>query len=102
MSPPKEVELYCDLDAMDELKRQLQGIHAALDDVGDRVDVWDLRLGSGRLEQAIDDFISGWRDGRKQIRSGIEEAAGKVDGAVEAYQELEARLSAAAQGQPNS
>ena len=98
MSDGGECELYCDLDAMDELGRQLDSIHAALDEVGDRVDVYDAQLGSPRIEQAVDDFVSGWRDGRKEIRSTVEASAANVRKAAETYRIVEGKLVAASGG----
>ena len=91
-------ELFCDLDAMDELARQLDSIHAALDDVGDRIDVYDARLGSARIEEAVDRFVGGWRDGRKEIRGMVEVSAANVRKAAEAYRLAEAKLAAASGG----
>ena len=98
MSDGGECELYCDLDAMDELARQLDSIHAALDDVGEHVDVYDAQLGSRRIEQAVDDFVSGWRDGRKEIRSRVEASAANVRKAAETYRIVEGKLVAASGG----
>lgn len=95
-----DCELYCDLDAMDELARQLDSISAALDDVGDRVDVYDARLGSSRIEEAVDRFVSGWRDGRKEIRSMVDASAANVRKAADTYRLTEGKLSAAARGDP--
>jgi methyl-accepting chemotaxis protein len=100
MSDGGECELYCDLDAMDELARQLDSIHAALDDVGDRVDAYDARLGSRRIEEAVDHFVSGWRDGRKEIRGMVEASAATVRKAAETYRVVEGKLMAASGGDP--
>jgi hypothetical protein len=95
-----ECELYCDLDAMEALGSQLESIHASLDDVGDRVDVYDARLGSARIEHAVDSFVGGWRDGRKEIRNGVEAAAANVKKAAETYRLNEEKLASAARGEP--
>ena len=95
MSDGGECELYCDLDAMAELARQLDSIQAALDDVGDRVDVYDARLGSSRIEDSVDRFVAGWRDGRKEIRSMVEASAANVRKAAETYRIVEGKLAAA-------
>jgi len=96
-----EVELYCDLDAMEALSSQLDSIHASLDDVSDHVDAFDAQLGSARIEQAIDSFVGGWRDGRKEIRNGVEAASANVKKAAEAYQLNEQKLTSAARGEPS-
>ncbi|MGH8998928.1 MAG: hypothetical protein ACRDY7_06000 [Acidimicrobiia bacterium] len=94
------VALYCDLDAMSELAGQLRSIRDSLDDPDAHVDMYDCRLGSGRLEEEVNDFISGWRDGRKEIRGELEKCAGQVDGSIAAYQQTEDKLAAAARGEP--
>jgi hypothetical protein len=93
-----QCELYCDPDAMDELARQLDSIHAALDDVGDKVDVYDARLGSPRIEEAVDRFVGGWRDGRKEIRSMVAASAANARKAAETYRLAEGKIAAAAAG----
>ncbi|MEW6471966.1 MAG: hypothetical protein AB1679_06825 [Actinomycetota bacterium] len=90
-----DCELYCDLDAMEELARQLDTIGAALDDVDDKVDMYDARLGSPRIEEAVDRFVSGWRDGRKEIRNSVEACAANVRKAAETYRIVEGKLVAA-------
>jgi hypothetical protein len=93
MSDP---DLYVDVDALQELARQLQNIKSALDDAGKRVDAFDARLGSHRIEDALDDFIGGWKDGRKEITEAINGLFDAVSGSVNTYLENEARLSKAA------
>lgn len=78
-------DLYVDLDALEELVRQLGQIRASLEDAGERVDRFDRRLGSARIEEALDDFVSGWKDGRKKIIGEIDALIGKCQGASESY-----------------
>lgn len=91
-------ELYVDVDALGELARQLSSVKAALASTKGDVDAYDARLGSERIEGALDDFVSGWRDGRRQLIEGIDGLAARLAGAVEAYIEQEAALSSAAGG----
>lgn len=100
MSGGGDCELYCDLDAMDEIGNQLQSIYNSLDDVDDRVDVYDDRLGSSRIEEAIEDFVGGWRDGRKEIRDMVDASSANVKKAAETYRATEDKLAAAARGEP--
>jgi hypothetical protein len=94
-----DCELYCDLDAMEALGSQLDSIHSSLDEVGDRVDVYDASLGSSSIEDAIDSFVGGWRDGRKEIRKGVEAASANVKKAAETYRLNEEKLASAARGE---
>ena len=91
-------DLYVDVDALTELARQLEAVKAALEHTKDSVNAYDARLGSDRIEGAIDDFVSGWRDGRRQLIEGIDGLRARLQGAVETYLEQEAALSAAAGG----
>ena len=94
-----DCELYCDLDAMEALGSQLDSIHSSLDDVADHVNVYDASLGSPRIEDAIDSFVGGWRDGRKEIRNGVEAASANVQKAAETYRLNEEKLASAARGE---
>lgn len=55
----------------------------------------DQRLGSGDIGDAVDDFVDGWRDGRRKIIRGIDGLQGRIRMAIEAYQEQEEALSGA-------
>jgi hypothetical protein len=86
---------------MEALGSQLESIHASLDDVGDRVHVYGGgQLGSVRVEDAIDSFVGGWRDGRKEIRKGVEVVSANVKKAAETYRLNEEKLASAARGEP--
>ncbi|MGH2709227.1 MAG: hypothetical protein ACRDJF_09290 [Actinomycetota bacterium] len=89
------MELYVDVDALSELSRQLGEIKGSLERVSDNVDAYDSRLGSRTLEGALDDFVGGWRDGRKKIIEGIDGLLGRIQGAIDTYLEQEAKLSEA-------
>lgn len=89
------VELFVEPDALSELSRQLEEIKASLQRASDNVNARDRRLGSGRIEDALDDFIGGWRDGRKKIIAGIDGLLGRIQGAIDTYLEQEAKLSEA-------
>jgi hypothetical protein len=85
-------ELYVDLDAMQELARQLGEIRAALMEAEAAVNAFDPRLGSERIEGALNDFVSGWKDGRKRIIEGVDALIGQCQGAVDTYLENERRI----------
>ena len=85
-------DLYVDLDAMEELARQLGQIRAALAEADDSVNLFDSRLGSERIEDALNDFVSGWKDGRKRIIEAVEGLMGSCQGSVDTYLENERRI----------
>jgi hypothetical protein len=82
-------DLYVDLPALEELVRQLGQIRASLEKAGDRVDAFDARLRSERIEEALNDFVSGWKDGRRKIIEGIDALLGKCQGAADTYADQE-------------
>jgi rubrerythrin len=85
-------DLYVDLDAMQELANQLGQIRAALMEAEAAVNTFDPRLGSERIEEALNDFVSGWKDGRKRIIEGVEALMGKCHGSIDTYLENERRV----------
>jgi hypothetical protein len=87
--------LYVDVDALNELSRQLNQIRSSLEHAPATPDAYGGRLGSSKIEGALDDFISGWRDGRKKIIQAIDGLQEKIHGAIEAYQKQEQALSGA-------
>jgi hypothetical protein len=91
-------ELYVDVDALTELSRQLKAVKESLRGAKDDVDAYRGRLGSETIEEALDDFVHDWKDGRKKIIEGIDGLLTRVDNAVEAYRQQEAALSKAARG----
>ncbi len=92
------MELYVDVDALAELSRQLDDVKAALERAHDDVEGHG-QLGSQRLSDALDDFVEGWRDGRKHIIDDIDGLLGRIKGAVDTYREQESALAKAAKGE---
>jgi hypothetical protein len=84
--------LYVDLDAMQELARQLGEIRAALTEAKHAVNAFDSRLGSERIEHALNDFVHGWGDGRARIIEGVDALIGKCQGSIDTYLENERRI----------
>ncbi len=92
-------DLYVDVDALRELSRQLEQVKASLEGSEDHVDGYRGRLGTERLGDALDDFVGGWRDGRKHILSDIDGLLKRIKTAVDTYREQESQLSKAARGE---
>ena len=98
MTPPSPTDLHVDLDALAELASRLGHITGGLSRARETVDAYDPRLGSRRIEEALDDFLSGWRDGRKRIIGEVEELLAAVLGAAQAYEAAERTIGDAARG----
>ncbi len=92
------VDLFVDVDALTELSRQLTQIKSSLDGAQASIDAHKGRLGSSRMEGALDDFIGGWEDGRKKIVQGVEGLLQRIRGAADAYNEQESKLAGATGG----
>lgn len=85
-------DIFVDLDAMAELTRQLGQIKAALTEPDEHIDSYAPRLGSERIEEALHEFVSGWKDGRKKIIEAIDGLLAKAQGAVDTYLDLEQQV----------
>lgn len=88
-------DLYVDVDALTELSRQLEQVKRSLEGAQDSIDAYRGRLGSSRIEDALGDFVDGWRDGRKKIIGGVDDLLGRIRGAIDTYNEQERKLAEA-------
>jgi rubrerythrin len=88
-------DLYVDVDALSELSRQLNQIKSSLEQASDTPHAYGGRLGSQKMESALEDFISGWKDGRKKIIDAIGGLLGQIQAAIDTYQQQEKALSGA-------
>ena len=91
-------DLYVDVDALNELLRQLDEVKASLLQAKADVSQSDQRLGSSRMRGELEDFVEGWKDGRRKIIEGIDGLQGRIRMAIDAYSTQEAALSKAASG----
>jgi hypothetical protein len=91
-------DLFVDLDALDLLARQLGQIKDALAMAKENVTEFDARLGSPRLHDSLDDFVKGWKDGRKKITEDVDGLVDKITGAAEAYRANEKEIIKATRG----
>ena len=88
-------DLFVDVDGLLELSRRLEEVKTSLQQVRQDVGQSPARLGSSRLGSALDDFVDGWKDGRRKIIEGIDGLQGRIRTAVDAYSEQEEALSSA-------
>ena len=89
-------DLYVDIDALLELCRQLEEVKSTLRQAKEDLNPSGQRLGSSPIDEALDQFAKGWRDGRREILKGIDGLQGRIRMAVAAYLEQEQALSSAA------
>ena len=85
-------EIEVDLDELRQVHRQLGEIQAALEDAKG-IDVYDGAIGSGRVEDALDNFVGNWSQGRKQILAELEGLLERLGKAIESYEHNEQELA---------
>lgn len=92
-------DLYVDVDALQELSRQLGEVKASLERANEGVNRSEAALGSERLADAVGDFVKGWRDGRRHLVEEVDSLLGRIRTAIDTYLEQEAQLAKAARGE---
>jgi hypothetical protein len=95
-------DLYVDIDALTEMYNQMASISQALADAEGGVNAYDRALGSERIEGTLNDFVSGWEDGRKKIKDGVNSLGEAVKGACDTYLENENNIKKATAPQDES
>ena len=85
-------QMIRDIGALEETLNQLRQIKDALDSVKDDVNSYDADLGSERLEDALERFVDGWRDGRKKILGSLEGTVKRLEAAIAEYESLEREI----------
>ncbi len=86
------IELVVERDEMRQVHQQLSDIKAALEDAKG-IDVYDGAIGSGRVEDALDNFVGNWSQGRKQILEELEGLLERLGKAIESYETNEQQLT---------
>lgn len=94
---PDAVDLYVDLDAMQQLVNKLAQIKDALDHAHDDLQSYGPALGSQKVSDDLNGFVDGWKDGRKKIVDNVDKLYGKVQGVAQTYLEQEQKLASASQ-----
>ncbi|MCW2541294.1 MAG: hypothetical protein JWN95_3019 [Frankiales bacterium] len=92
------VEIYVDLEALQELANKLAQIKDALSHAKDDLQSYGPALGSGKVSDALNDFVGGWKDGRKKIDDNIDKLVDKVKGAAQTFQDQEDSLVKSTKG----
>ena len=87
------IELYADLDALQQLANRLAQIKDSLDHVNDDLESYEPALGSAHVADRLHAFVNGWHDGRKKISDNISKLQQKVAGVAQTYQQQEDELA---------
>jgi hypothetical protein len=78
-----------------DLAGGISDVQAQLDATRDLTDDVGPALGSDVLVAALDHFVSGWRDGRKQISTEVGALAAMLTQAAAGYSDADSALAAA-------
>ena len=87
-------ELYVDLQALAGVHQDLRSIHNDLNDFDmDYARAHTDSMGHQQVIRAFNDFVYGWNDGRDRINEQCEVACKQIEGAVEAYTQVEDHIT---------
>lgn len=89
-------DLVVSLTGLSDLAAGLRSIKTRMDDTGqvDRA-LGGGELGSGKAQGALEDFMHGWKDGRKEIDGGLDSVSKMADGIVEGFTKADHELASA-------
>lgn len=82
-------------DELQELAYAVSAIRSQLDATRDLVDDVTPALGSDKVASALHHFVSGWRDGRKQISTEVGKLSEMLAQAAGAYSDTESSIASA-------
>ena len=85
-----------DLDALQQLANRLGLISDALKNTQRDLKAYGPALGSRPVAHSLDQFVDGWKDGRKKIEENVDKLLDKVKGIAQTYEEQEKALTAQA------
>jgi hypothetical protein len=82
-----------DITGLADLAVRLRALRQEFDGVEDVVRGYEEAVGSREVASALDAFAGNWSHERKQIAKQLDEVAGYVQAAAEAYASVESELS---------
>ena len=81
-----------------DLAQRVLDVQAYLDGTGEFVDEIESALGSDDVASALHHFVSGWRDGRKQISTEVGELSDMIAQAANVYADTDSCLASSIPG----
>jgi hypothetical protein len=87
------IDIYVDLDALQHLAARMTLIHDSLANAKDDVSAYGAGTGSPKVQHQVEEFVSGWKDGRKKIEDNVGKLLDKVKGVAQTYLEQEQALA---------
>ncbi|MEV1010367.1 hypothetical protein [Streptomyces sp. NPDC049881] len=86
------------LTELAEFGPQLRTVKEYMNRTGDTFDSYNDAFGDDRVVDALDDFVSGWKDGRGDISEQLEGLAEMADTVIRTVDEFETELEASLEG----
>ncbi|GAB2937334.1 hypothetical protein [Streptomyces mayteni] len=80
------------LSALSEFGPQLRSVKEYMNRTGDTFDQYNDSFGDDRIVSALDDFVSGWKDGRGDISEQLDGLAEMADTVIRTVGEFETDL----------
>ena len=91
-------DLVVDVDALDSFGYQLDDIRTRMDAAKAWTHQYDGQMGAAEVENALHDFASGWRDGRKEIDDSLKALGEMLHNSADAFRQTDTELAKAVQG----
>lgn len=84
--------LKVDLNGLEQFASTLEGIRTTLDGTRNLFNSHAADLGSDKVADALDDFDSNWKDGRKEIDGQLQGLSKLAHGAVQELRQTDGKL----------
>ncbi|WP_129840767.1 hypothetical protein [Streptomyces sp. RFCAC02] len=86
------------LTELTEFAPQLREVKDYMNRTGDTFDSYNDSFGDDRVVDALDSFVSGWKDGRGDISEQLEGLAKMTETVIQTVNDFEAELEATLEG----
>ncbi|RKN07633.1 hypothetical protein [Streptomyces radicis] len=91
--PGSDERLAIPLGELSEFAPRLRSVKDFMNRTGNTFDRYDDALGDSRVVDALDDFVSGWEDGREDITQQLTGLADMADTVVTTVNDYENELT---------
>ncbi|MGW0731579.1 hypothetical protein [Streptomyces sp. NPDC002851] len=86
-------DLVLSLTGLDDLAGELRSIKKRMDDTGRfERELGQGEIGDSRAFDALQNFVDGWKDGRKEIDAGLEGVSKQAQEIVDKFTEQDVKL----------
>ena len=92
-------DLQVDVDALDRFGGQLESIRTRMNAAREWTHHYDGQMGAKEVEDALHDFASGWKDGRKEIDGSLKALSDMLKNSADNFRKMDQGLADAAKPQ---